>query len=442
VVTSPGEIIAIVACVVLSALFSGSETALTSLSALKVEQLIDTKPFWGRALRIWHRNHAGVLTSILIGNTFATVAAGAIAGDIAEDYLTGTGVSIAVGAMTVLLLIVGEVVPKTLARAYSEQMSIPLMNYMAVIHFVIFPITWVLTRVVRWSISLFGGQLRPNAPISEEDIEYIISVSHRQGGIDREKQQMLTSIFDFTDTTAKEIMLPRTDVTAIAVDTPLDDVVKICIDSEYSRLPVYEDSIDKIVGIFYAKDLIRDIKKEERATYVRDRMRPPVFVPETKKLNELLKQFQQERVHLAIVVNEFGGTEGIVTLEDVIEEVIGEIRDEFDDEERLLVPIAAGGYMADAKVNIDDLRDTLKVPFPEEREYETLGGFLMEVAGQVPDAGWQTMHQGFRFTVTQAEENRVVKVRIMPVRAQPSPVQPGSVVDDNPPRIAATNSDT
>src|SRR5262249_44701963 len=145
--------------------------------------------------------------------------------------------------------------------------------------------TWVLTRIVRGFISLFGGQLRPNAPITEEDIEYIISVSARQGSIDEDKQQMLTSVFNFTDTTAKEIMVPRTDVTAIAVDTPLDEVVKICIDTEFSRIPVYEDSIDKIVGIFYAKDLIHDIKKDHRANYVRDRMRPPVFVPETVKLN-------------------------------------------------------------------------------------------------------------------------------------------------------------
>jgi CBS domain containing-hemolysin-like protein len=408
---------------VFSAVFSGSETAITSLSAPKVEQLIDTKPFWGRALRLWHRNHAAVLTTILIGNTFASVAVGALATSIASDYFSDTGVSVVVGAMTVVLLIVGEIVPKTLARAYAERLAVPCMNIMAAVYFAIFPVTWGLTRVIRWSITLFGGQLRPNTPVTEEDIEYIISLSQRQGSIDQDKQQMLTSIFDFTDTSAKEIMVPRTDVTAIAVDTPLDDVIKMCVDTEFSRIPVYEDSIDKVVGVFYAKDLIRDIKPEERANYVRERMRPPVFVPDSKKISALLKQFQQERVHLAIVVNEFGGTEGIVTLEDVIEEVLGEIRDEFDEDERLLVPIPGGGYLADAKVNIDDLRDVLKVPFPEEREYETLGGFLMEAAGQVPDAGWQFDHQGYRFNVTHAEENRVVKVRItaVPGAASQSP---------------------
>ncbi len=410
--TTAPEIFGLVICTVLSALFSGSETAVTSLSAPKVEQLIANNPVWGRALRLWHRNHAAVLTTILIGNTFASVLAGALATDLAEHWLPNSGVSIAVGAMTFVLLVLGEIAPKTLARAYSERVAMPAMNAIAVIHFLIYPVTWTITHLVRLSITLFGGQLRPNTPVTEEDIEYIISVSRRQGEIDAEKQQMLTSIFEFTDTTAKEIMVPRTDVTAISVDTPLEEVIRICVETEFSRIPVYEDSIDKVVGVFYAKHLIRAIGPEERATYVRQHMRPAEFVPESKKISELLKQFQQERVHMAIVVNEFGGTEGIVTLEDVIEEVLGEIRDEFDEDERLLVPHAGGGYVADARVNIDDLREALKVPFPDEREYETLGGFLMEAAGQVPEAGWKIEHQGYRFTVTQAEDNRVVKVRI------------------------------
>lgn len=412
--TSPWEFIALTVCVVFSALFSGSETTLTSLSAAKTEQLIDARPVWGRALRLWQRNHAAVLTTILVGNTFVNVTAGALAAEIAADYFDDTGVSIAVGVLTVVLLIVGEIVPKTLARAYTERLAIPVVNAIAVVHYAIYPLTWALTQVIRWVIQLLGGQLRPNQPITEEDIEYVISLSRRQGEIDVEKQRMLTSILEFTDTTAREIMVPRTDVTAIAVDTPLEEVIRVCVETEFSRIPVYEDSIDKIVGVFYAKDLIGEIRPDQRPNYVREKMRPPVFVPESKKISELLKQFQQERVHLAIVVNEFGGTEGIVTLEDVIEEVLGEIRDEYDEEERLLVPLPGGGYLADAKVSIDDLREVLQVPFPDEREYETLGGFLMEAAGQVPDAGWQHEHHGYRFTVTQAEENRVVKVRIAP----------------------------
>lgn len=436
--TTAPEIVGLVICTVLSALFSGSETAVTSLSAPKVEQLIDANPVWGRALRLWHHNHAGVLTTILIGNTFASVMAGALATDLAEHFLPNSGVSIAVGATTFVLLILGEIAPKTLARAYSERVALPVMNAIAVIHFLIYPVTWAITRIVRFSITLFGGQLRPNTPVTEEDIEYIISVSRRQGEIDADKQQMLTSIFEFTDTTAREIMVPRTDVTAISVETPLEDVIRTCVDTEFSRIPVYEDSIDKVVGIFYAKDLIRAIGPEERATYVRRHMRPPVFVPESKKISELLKQFQHERVHMAIVVNEFGGTEGIVTLEDVIEEVLGEIRDEFDEEVRLLVAQPGGGFLADARVNIDDLRDALKVPFPDEREYETLGGFLMEAAGQVPDVGWRTDHEGYRFTVMEAEENKVVKVRIDPVPA-PAPDAPAAPsADGRPPAAPST----
>jgi CBS domain containing-hemolysin-like protein len=406
-------------CLVFSALFSASETAITSLSAHKVVQLIEANPFWAYGLRIWQRNHVGVLTTILIGNTFVSILAGAIATDLGHQYSPVIAVPIAVGAMTFVLLIGGEIAPKTLARTYAERMAIPAMNIIAVVHFLIFPLTWLITRLIRVAISTFGGQVRANAPVTEEDIEAIITLGQRQGTLDKDKQRMLSSIFEFTDTTAREIMVPRTDLVAIAVDTPLDEVIRICADTEFSRIPVYDESIDKVAGVFYAKDLIRRMAPEERANFVRQRMRPAVFIPESKKISELLKQFQQERVHMAIVVNEFGGTEGIVTLEDVIEELLGEIRDEFDDEERLLTPLAQGGYSADARVHLEDLALPLKIEFPADRDYDTLGGFLMKLAGEVPEAGWQAEHGGFRFAVTQADVNRVIRVRI--TRVPPAP---------------------
>ena len=415
-----GEIVGLAFCLVFSALFSGSETAITSLSAHKVVHLIETHPFWGRGLRLWQRNHAGVLTSILIGNTFVNILAGALAADLGAYFSPKSAVPIAVGVTTFLLLVGGEVTPKTLARTYADRVAIPAMNAIAVVHIAIFPLTWLITRLIRFAISYFGGQLRANAPVTEEEIEAIITLGQRQGTLDKDKQRMLSSIFEFTDTTAREIMVPRTDMVAIAVDTPLDEVIKICAETEFSRIPVYDESIDKVAGVFYAKDLIRQVPPEARSNFVRQRMRPAVFVPESKKISELLKQFQQERVHLAIVVNEFGGTEGIVTLEDVIEELLGEIRDEFDDEERLLTPLAQGGFSADARVHLDDLRELLGIVFPEDRDYDTLGGFLMKIAGEVPDAGWQAEHGGYRFAVTQADVNRVIRVRISRV-PQPPP---------------------
>jgi magnesium and cobalt transporter len=263
-------------------------------------------------------------------------------------------------------------------------------------------------------IALLGGRIKNGPDVTEEDIEYIISLSQRQGGIDKDKQEMLTSVFEFTDTEVKEIMVPRTEVTALPVHCPYEDIVRICAESGFSRIPVYEGSIDKIVGIFFAKNLIQPTKPEERGDFLRRRMRTPTFVPESKKISELLKEFQQERQHMAIVVNEFGGTDGIVTLEDVIEEILGEIRDEFDEEEPLIKARPEGGFVADARIPINDLEDALQIQFPEERDYESLGGFLMEVAHDVPVPGWTHRFEGFDFTVMTADVNRVNKVQILP----------------------------
>lgn len=412
-----GEAIGIAVCLVLSAFFSSVETALTSLSASKTDYLIDRNQTWGRALRLWQTNHASVLTTVLIGNTFVNIVASALATELATRYLPGTGLPLAIGALTFVMLMLGEITPKTLARAYSDRVALALMPPLALVHFAIYPITWVITRFIRFSISTFGGQVRPNTPVTEADIEYIITLGQREGTLDAAKQRMLTSIFEFTDTTAREIMVPRTDVVAIAVDTPYEEVVHICTESGFSRIPVYDDSIDKVLGIFFAKHLITPPKPEEREGFLRARMRPAEFVPETKKISELLTQFQHERVHMAIVVNEFGGTEGIVTLEDVIEELLGEIRDEFDEDERLLVPQPGGAFLADARIDLDDLEMALQIDFPEKetRDYESLGGFMMAAAGEVPEAGWAHEYKGYRFIIVHADVNRVNKVRVEPV---------------------------
>jgi CBS domain containing-hemolysin-like protein len=207
-------------------------------------------------------------------------------------------------------------------------------------------------------------------------------------------------------------MVPRTDIVAVPVDASYDKVVEIALDSGFSRIPVYEDTVDKIVGIFYTKNLITPPRREDHATFLASRMRPAVFIPESKKISEVLKMFQRERIHMAIVVDEFGGTGGLVTMEDIIEELLGEIQDEFDTEEERLAKSADGTYTADARVNVEVLEDEFGLSFPEDRDYESLGGFLMEEAREVPSAGWEHLYQGFRFRVLDADPQRVIRVHI------------------------------
>lgn len=414
------EILGIVVCLFFSGFFSSSETALTSLSDVKLEQIIETNKRWGRALKVWKRNPNAVLTTILIGNNIFNVSASALATEIARKYFSESGaIPIAVGAMTFLLLFFGEITPKTMARTYAVFLGPLLMNLVIVFHVLFYPFTWVLTTFVRLLIKVLGGG-EGHPRMTEEDIEFIVSLGRRQGVIDKEKESLLSSIFEFTDTTVKEIMLPRTDLIAVPIDSDFDNLKEIIQQTGFSRIPVFEGSLDKIVGIFYTKSLISPPEEDEKASFLANHIRPPFFVPESKKISELLKMFQRERFHMAIVVDEFGGTEGVVTLEDIIEELLGEIHDEYDVGHDRLVKSPSGIYTADARIDIEMLSKALNIEFPEDTDYETLAGFLLEVSGEVPSKDWEHNYAGFTFRVTEADPQRVLSVAITPIQQQDS----------------------
>lgn len=352
------------------------------------------------------------LTTILIANNVANITASALAADWASRYFTSNGIPIAIGAMTLLLLFSGEITPKTFARRYSAAIALPVIRVVLVFHVLLYPASWIITKIINQLFRLIGGDADDAALVTERDIEYAVSLGSREGAFDEQKQHLLTSIFDFTDTTAKEIMVPRTDLVTLLLDTPYNQVQEISLKSGFSRIPVRDGTIDNIAGIFYAKDLLPVPKSSQKNKFLHKRLRPAVFIPESKKISEVLKLFQKDRIHLAIVVNEFGGTEGIVTLEDIIEELLGEIHDEFDVEESRLRKMPDGSYTADARVDIEEIEEALNISFPEDREYESLGGFLMEKAGDVPAQGWSQSFEKFRFTVTKADANKVITVKI------------------------------
>ncbi|MEE8396661.1 MAG: hemolysin family protein [bacterium] len=403
-------------CLVFSAFFAGSETALTSLSDVKVLQLLEKYPRWAGGLRRWQKNHTGILTTILIGNNLSNITASALAADLAGQYFQANGIPIAIGGMTFLLLFTGEITPKTFARRYASTLAPPAIQLVTVFHVLFFPVTWVITTFIRLLFAITGGDAESREKLTEEDIEFVVGLGHREGVIDKQQESLLSSVFEFSDTTAKEILVPRTDTVAIALDTPYEEVLETTLESGFSRIPVYEDSIDRVVGIFHTKNLIIPPKANEKTDYLRTRMGKAVFVPESKKISEVLKLFQKNRIHMAIVVNEFGGTEGIVTMEDIIEELLGEIQDEFDMEEQRLLKNSDGSFTADARVDIEAVEEALGLEFPEDREYESLGGFLMELAGDVPTVGWKQEFGGFAFTVVAADANRVIKITIEPVQ--------------------------
>jgi CBS domain containing-hemolysin-like protein len=421
------ELIGIAASVIFSALFSGSETALTSLSRSKIEQMLDSRSVFTRPLRLWRSHPHRVLATILIGNTLVSITAGALASEVASHFTFDEAVPAAVGGTAALVLMFGEITPKAIARTFPSAVSVPAMWLIFAFYVMFFPITFVITWALRGVIRLIGGRNPDGQRVTDKDLEYLVRLGATEGSIDKDQEELLQSVIEFPDTITKEIMVPRTDIVAIPLDSTYEEVVEMAVESGFSRIPVFDGSLDKIAGIFYTKHLLDRPAPDDRETFLRKRMRPPVFVPESKKISELLKLFQEKGIHMATVVNEFGGTEGIVTLEDVVEELLGDIRDEFDVEEERLVPLTDGGYLADARIEIDEIEEKIGLQFPEEREYETLGGFLMEAVGSVPNVGTQHRFQNHEFTVSAADANRVISVQIhklSPPAEEGSPNEP------------------
>ena len=267
------------------------------------------------------------------------------------------------------------------------------------------PRTGWLRQLQRW---LAG---KPKA-LSEKDLQVLINESEEEGLINEGEGDMLHSVFQFGETIVREAMVPRTDMICCPVEAPFDQLLQSIIESGHTRLPIYEGTTDRIVGLVYAKDLLRHWGKDDATISIRRVMRPPFFVPETKKIEELLQDFKTRRIHLAIAVDEFGGTSGLITIEDLIEEIVGDIQDEYDLEEEMVVEEGDGSLLVDARINIDELEDHLECGFPNKDQFDTLAGYLFHVSGHVPAIGEEIRADGFCMIVVAADERRISRVRI------------------------------
>jgi CBS domain containing-hemolysin-like protein len=440
----------LVVCVVSTAFFSACETALTALGEAKTRQIVDESN-GKHLLKLWQEFPERVLTSLLIGNTTVSVGGSALATGIAEDLGIPHGVAISAGAMTLGVLLFGEVIPKTFAKQHAMAVSRFVIPFVYLLCVLLYPFASVLTFVSHKVIGRFFVGTANAPSTSEEEIEYLINLGTREGVLDEVKEELLNSVLEFADRLVKEIMVPRTKVVAVNADMDLDVALKFIGDSEHSRLPVYKDSVDNIIGIVNIKDILKDVRHGIKSDQFKleKYIRPPFFVPELMKISRLLREFQQRKLHMAVVVDEFGGTSGIVTLEDVVEEIVGEIQDEHDAEEKQVKTIGPNRYLADAGIPVRDLEELLGVSFPEEGDYETLGGFLAATAGKVPPPGSLVAWSDISFIVRAGDERRVLRVEIhgKPVEGQPSgphtsgPIlTPGSTPAISPAAIAEAKS--
>ncbi|MGM0557159.1 MAG: hemolysin family protein [Myxococcota bacterium] len=411
------EALWILFCLVGSAFFSGAETALTSLSDHQRTRLIEEEGH--RILKVWEKRPQRVLTATLIGNTLFNITAAALATSIAESLLEPEGyiewaVPAAVGAVSFLVLTFGEVSPKAISRRFHERWARPAMWALMVPYILLWPVTFVFVKLTRGLMRMLGTDPNAQQPfVTAEEIEYLIDVAGREGSFSEDRERLLRSVFEFPDTTVRELMVPRTDIVAVSKEMGLDQIINILVECGHSRLPVYEGNIDNIVGLFYAKDVLVIVSSDRYDEFdIREFLRQPHVVPEDKRIAELLSEFQAERMHMAIVVDEFGGTAGVITLEDIVEEIFGDIQDEYDAEPVQIVRVDENTLRADARVAIDEIEDYLDMDLPDHPDYDSLGGFLMAQSGGVPTSGDEVVWEGLRFRVIDADNRKVNAVLI------------------------------
>jgi CBS domain containing-hemolysin-like protein len=403
----------IACCVVLSAFFSASETALTAMSEREARQLIETGKRSYQSLMLWVEYPNRILTTLLIGNNVVNILASAMATVLAQKLGSNQVVAVATGVMTLVILVFGEITPKTFAKHNYKRFAPWAIVPLRVLYYAVFPITVALVKLSKVLVRLIGGEVSRSGPfITEEDIAYLINLGQREGVIEKHEEQLLTSVFEFSDTTVREIMIPRTEMVAVEVGLDRDELHRAVAEAGHSRIPVYQDTPDNIVGVFYAKDLLKVASKADKPFQLSTAMRKPYFVPEVMSIADLLKEFQRRKTHLAVVVDEYGGTAGIVTLEDILEEIVGEIQDEYDVDEAQFRVLPGGKMVADGRISTYTLGEKLGVEFPQSDLYETLGGFLTVRSGRLPPPGTRVHWNGFDFVIKEADDRRIRRVEI------------------------------
>jgi putative hemolysin len=427
-VTAPGvgagQLVLLLVLLVLSGLMSGSETALTALGEWKIRQIRDEGRDPHGLYALLERQPTRFITTLLIGNNLVNIAATALVTQMSIQLSRQHGFSetLAVGyatvIMTVLVLVFGEITPKSIAvhnpTGYSRFALRPVYALSVILYPIGLTFAWLTTRILR----LLRLEASRDPLITEHELRLMLRSAEEHGVIEPSEQEMIRGIIDLEETVVREVMTPRVDVVAIPSHASLQELLALVTEHGYSRLPVYTDTMDDIRGIVYARDLLPFLGRSEALvdTTVADLMQPPQYVPETLSILNLMRDMRIRKNHMAVVVDEFGGTAGVVTLEDIIEEITGEIYDETDeDEEEDFVPLDARVTRVRASVHLDEVEQRFGVTFEDDGEYDTLGGFLVSEFGRIPEAGEVLEHEDVRFTVDEADERRVVAVLAEPL---------------------------
>ncbi len=414
------RLLALLGLLALSGFFSGSETALLSLDKLRVRFLQQTERRGADKLAKLLDDPDRLLSGILVGNNLVNIAASVIATGLFVSYFKEQGELLTVLILTPVLLIFSEVCPKTYAAQYPEKMSFFVLNPIRFVVWAMTPVVWVVSRLSKLLTHFFRGSDAEGLSVSEDEIRAIIEVGEETGVVAAEQRRMLHGIFDLSETRVRDVMIPRTEVAGLDVNADFQEVLDVVKHARHSRFPVYQGNMDSIAGIVHSKKILDYIDRPELFSLA-SICRKPYFVPESKRIAVLLQSFRQRREHLAIVVDEYGGVEGIVTLEDVVEEIVGEIHDESDIEEVDFRQLAADRFLVDGAVSVRTVNRRFNLDLPEDH-VTTLAGYLLRVMGKIPVEGDSFEEDDILFRVKRMDDRRIEEVEMVlgPVKSWPS----------------------
>lgn len=397
----------------LSGFFSSAETALTTISEVKVRSLVDEKPT-KRALTLQKildkRNK--LISTILIGNNVVNISATSLLTSMVIRLFGSTLVGVATGVLTLLVLLFGEIVPKTWAMCNNEKLSLAYARPIYFLMQLLTPVIYIIDIFSNFILRILRIDSSKRATMTETELKTYVDFSHEDGVIEEEEKEMIYNVFDFSDSIAKDIMIPRVDMTTIDVDATYYELLSVFKESMYTRIPVYEEAPDNIIGIVNVKDFLLVINK--KSFKIRDIMREAHYTYEYKKTADLMLEMRKIAANVALVLNEYGSTVGMITLEDLLEEIVGEIRDEFDgDEDNLIQKVGDNEYLVDASMKLDDINDALDTNF-ESENYDSIGGIIIELLDRFPTEGEQvTTENGTVLTANEVIQNRIERVHIL-----------------------------
>ncbi|RYZ87228.1 MAG: HlyC/CorC family transporter [Proteobacteria bacterium] len=418
------SVLYIIICILATGFFSAAETAVTSVSALRGKIQSGDKDNPSMQLLLQHPSR--VFTTILLFSNFFRITAALLVVDLVYQRFAILNLPLSVFLIGFVILILCDLVPKAIARAHLPKVAHYAMIIVYVLYKILQPLIAMLSNFANWIIRTLGSDQSLQPTITEAELEFLLEVGERSGVLEDVKKDMISGVFEFDETKVREIMTPRTDIIAVEKGVTLEETVRLIMQSGHSRLPVYDEQIDKVMGILFAKDVLKllaDPKRGNKPFAVTQIMREPQFVPESKHLIEIFKELKQSKNHMAVIIDEYGGTAGLVTMEDILEEIVGDIQDEFDSEEEPITLISENVFDVAGYVNISEFAEQFEIDesFAEdvEGEVDTIAGWMTQLLGHLPEIGQKVSYGNLTLEVTEVDRHRIERLRV--IREIPPP---------------------